>query len=190
MKSSPRVIDTAARILIAADGARKGPMTELATRWDETAVPMDVPLRRIVVGIDFSEPSLNALAFARKLASIEDATIHLVHACRDPVAAVLDGEAEDTARHQHDDAEAQLTSLARQMAGHTEASTELGDAAGVILEKAEAVEADVIVVGTRGRSGLSRMLLGSTAERVLHYAPCPVLIVPPPHDGTVDATVD
>jgi nucleotide-binding universal stress UspA family protein len=52
-----------------------------------------------------------------------------------------------------------------------------GDVAGVILDTAEAEEIDLIVMGTHGRSGVSRWIMGSVTERVLHGAPCPVLAV-------------
>jgi nucleotide-binding universal stress UspA family protein len=54
-----------------------------------------------------------------------------------------------------------------------------GDAAGTILEQARTAEADLLVLGTHGRSGFERLVLGSVAEKVLRRAPCPVLTVPP-----------
>jgi nucleotide-binding universal stress UspA family protein len=61
-----------------------------------------------------------------------------------------------------------------------------GDAATMIVDEAVAGSADLIVVGTRGRRGFQRLLLGSVTETVLREAPCPVLTVPPhaPADST------
>src|SRR5439155_18076193 len=53
------------------------------------------------------------------------------------------------------------------------------DAAEAIVEYAKDVHADIIVVGTHGRSGVSRLLMGSVAEHVVRTAPCPVLVVRP-----------
>ncbi|MES1211817.1 MAG: universal stress protein, partial [Acidobacteriota bacterium] len=52
-----------------------------------------------------------------------------------------------------------------------------GDPAAVIAHEAEARNADLIAIGTHGRSGLMHLLLGSTAERVVQHAPCPVMTV-------------
>jgi nucleotide-binding universal stress UspA family protein len=59
--------------------------------------------------------------------------------------------------------------------------TREGYPATVIEEAAEQLEADLIVIGSRGRSGLKHLLLGSIAERVVQKAPCPVLTVKSPH---------
>jgi nucleotide-binding universal stress UspA family protein len=56
----------------------------------------------------------------------------------------------------------------------------LGGPAHVIAEAAESVGADLIVVGSRGHSVLSQVVLGSVPVRLLHIANCPVLVVPPP----------
>ncbi len=55
---------------------------------------------------------------------------------------------------------------------------EIGDPAGVVLQLAVTLEADVLVVGRRGSSLVERLMLGSVADRLAHEAPCPVLIVP------------
>src|SRR5690606_9641921 len=52
-----------------------------------------------------------------------------------------------------------------------------------VLEAASDLDADLIVVGTRGATGLKRLLLGSTAARIVREAPCPVLSVPTPPEG-------
>ncbi|HTP21306.1 MAG TPA: universal stress protein [Solirubrobacteraceae bacterium] len=61
---------------------------------------------------------------------------------------------------------------------HTTRS-KVGGAAHAIAEIADQEHSDVIVVGTRGRSAIAGLLLGSVTERLLHIAPCPVLAVPP-----------
>jgi nucleotide-binding universal stress UspA family protein len=55
---------------------------------------------------------------------------------------------------------------------------EIGDPAGVVLQLAETLDVDVLVVGRRGSSLVERLMLGSVADRLAHEAPCPVLIVP------------
>jgi nucleotide-binding universal stress UspA family protein len=61
-----------------------------------------------------------------------------------------------------------------------ESLVERGDPIRHILERSEALPADLIVLGTHGRSGFERLILGSVTEKVLRKAPCPVMAVPPP----------
>jgi nucleotide-binding universal stress UspA family protein len=61
--------------------------------------------------------------------------------------------------------------------------TEIGDPAGVILDQCQAGHADLIVMATHGRSGVGRWILGSVAERVLHHAHVPLLLVRAPGKG-------
>ena len=60
-----------------------------------------------------------------------------------------------------------------------EKCTDEGQAATAIVHQAEQMQADVIVIGTHGRSGLPHMLLGSVAEKVSRMASCPVLTIRP-----------
>jgi len=60
-----------------------------------------------------------------------------------------------------------------------EKSSEEGQAAAAIVDRAKHIQADMIVIGTHGRSGLPHMLLGSVAEKVVRAAPCPVLTIKP-----------
>lgn len=57
---------------------------------------------------------------------------------------------------------------------------EVGDVASTVCRVAEDLEADVVVVGSHGRTGLGRLLLGSVSEHIVRHAPCPVLVVREP----------
>jgi nucleotide-binding universal stress UspA family protein len=62
-----------------------------------------------------------------------------------------------------------------------------GDPASEIVNLAKSEQADLIVLGTHGRTGLARLLMGSTAEQVLRHAPCPVLAIKEPNIGPTGA---
>jgi len=86
-------------------------------------------------------------------------------------------EAADASRKQHDELAREMTAQL-QTAGFTaEADRRDGDAATEILAAANASNADLIVVGTHGRTGLTRLVLGSVARNVLQHAACSVLVV-------------
>jgi nucleotide-binding universal stress UspA family protein len=76
-------------------------------------------------------------------------------------------------------------------AGSMEAilATQEGDPSRTIVDQALAVPADLVVMGTHGRSGFERFVVGSVAEKVLRKAPCPVLMVPPHVTATLPAEV-
>jgi nucleotide-binding universal stress UspA family protein len=142
-------------------------------------------IKKILVPTDFSEPSNEAIATAIDLARVFQASIELVHVYVEP-AYVLPPPV-DLAIFPFDMAEVlvkvqeslDVESKRIQAAGiPCESSAVSGRPATEIVARAKAVGADMIVMGRHGRSGLEHALVGSVAERVVHHAPCPVLVVP------------
>lgn len=72
---------------------------------------------------------------------------------------------------------------------HATLAAEAGDPARTIVDQVVAIPADLVVMGTHGRSGFERFMIGSIAEKVLRKAPCPVLMVPPSVTATLPAEV-
>jgi universal stress protein A len=142
------------------------------------------PFKKILVPSDFSAHAEEALRTAVDLAVRYDAAITIAHAY-EPLAYTLPDGYVLLSPQQHADvltafskslANAKSTALA---AGARNVETEQlqGIAAGEIVERARAGSFDLIVMGTHGRKGLSHVMLGSVAERVLRHASCPVLVV-------------
>lgn len=137
-------------------------------------------VRRILVATDFSESAGRGLSVAVDLAARMGCALTLVHV-RDPgVLPAVDGLNVSIAAL-HDGAAAALEGAVRQTrVRHLDVEGMLadGDPAGGILEAAVRSKADLIVIGSHGRTGLERFLLGSVAERVVRQAEVPVLTVP------------
>jgi len=143
-------------------------------------VSMTVP-RRILVPIDLSSRSLLGLDYAAVLAGLAGAELVLYCNVNLPERAALEefGRVEhlsiDRAGH------AQLEHFASERAPGITATVAIGynDSPGDgILDAARAHEADIIVVASHGRSGMSRWLLGSVAEKIARTSDVPVVIVP------------
>lgn len=146
---------------------------------------MEFAISRILVPVDFSPHSDLAVRYATALAGRLGASVDLLHVVEDPfatgawnseIAAVPDltelrehliGEAErQTARYRTiaDAAHVPMvTSVRTGLPSHT------------ILDFAHALGPDLIIMGTHGRSGLTHLIMGSVAERMVRHAPCPVL---------------
>lgn len=154
-----------------------------------------IQIQRILCPIDFSDCSRRALEHAIVLAKWYDARLTLFHACAPvPISAyaavgammpstLVGGEDPNEVRQ----AMQQFASLGTAMPTGAEIALGEGDAATEILAKADAERSDLIVLGTHGRSGLERLLLGSVTENVLRKARCPVLTVPPRLAGAAAA---
>ncbi|MFK7989305.1 MAG: universal stress protein [Sandaracinaceae bacterium] len=143
----------------------------------------ETPLR-IVVGIDFTDLGDHALREAVRYARrFEGAEIHPVH--------VIDAPASKAAIPETERALAEASSMLRERvveAVKTRGTmwdqvfsfhTRMGDPSKAIEQVAIDIEADLIVVGTHGRRGLAKMLIGSVAESLVARAHCPVLIARP-----------
>lgn len=138
---------------------------------------------RILVPVDFGAESTAAFRAAVSLARSVQASIHLLHIAKDPFVAVSTPEVYgiDWAALRSDitkEANARLTALA-DMAGEVCVTCDvlIGRPADAIIQVAEHMRPDLIVMGTHGRGALGRMLLGSIAERVIRVASCPVMTV-------------
>jgi nucleotide-binding universal stress UspA family protein len=140
---------------------------------------------RILLATDFSGSAETAEAAAIDLAKRLSAELHVLHVYEAPSAELpphaiplVTSYVEDLRRVAEERlAEVQARALT---AGITaESQAEPGPCVEAIAERAEEIRADLIVVGTEGRSGVRRFLLGSIAEGVARHAPCSVLAVRP-----------
>src|ERR1043165_9944876 len=146
-------------------------------------------LQKILLPTDFSGCANFALPYAASIARATNAAIVCVHVVEPVVPAVgYTGLAEpmpiaDISGQLEDSAERQLPKLAEceECVGlNVEEIIVHGDAAAEIVRVAEEKEVDLIVISSHGRTGLGRMIFGSTAEAVVRHATCPVLVVKPP----------
>lgn len=144
-------------------------------------------IRTILCPIDFSEYSRRAFDHAVVIARWYESTITLLHVC--PVAPVaafglesppLGGAVLTPAnRERLTAAMARVVDAANAPSAPIEIVISQGTAtANEILKQANAMHADLLVIGTHGRSGFDRLVLGSVTEKVLRKAECPVLTVP------------
>lgn len=140
-------------------------------------------IRTVVAATDFSEPAEVGLAWAARAARTHGARLVVVHAVAPPMPVAdfaappltVDRELREAAREQ-------LDALLRTetLAGiDAEAALRDGSPAQAVLDAAEEVGADLVVVGTRGLTGFRHLLLGSTAERIVQRSKVPVLSVHP-----------
>jgi nucleotide-binding universal stress UspA family protein len=155
----------------------------------QTSSASQVPV--VLAATDFSETASSALDWASELARQQGARLELVHAITIPpsMPGYLPPSNLDFSDELHKAAESRLaeaaTALAALVGPGVEVTTflDVGTPSQVIVLRAEAVNARAIVIGTRGLTGLRHLLLGSTAQRVVHAAHCPVLTVHPADAG-------
>jgi nucleotide-binding universal stress UspA family protein len=141
-----------------------------------------LPIGRVLVAIDFSTASRAAFAFAIPLLEKWRAEVHLVHVFAPdyPLASITalpvvvpENEIERRVHSQLKDVAAQQAITVRRENIHVVKGTPFRE----ICRLASELKIDLIVSATRGQTGLKHLALGSTAERVVRHAPCPVLIV-------------
>lgn len=151
-----------------------------------------IDLKRILFATDFSECAVLAREMARQLAEQFGAELHILHVIHDLGVEVPDfgmglafpGYLENIGTQQREMKEgaSKLLSQERSDCGSVNVVTEVrfGKPFVEIIKYARDTEMDLIVVGSHGRSGITHLLIGSVAERVVRKAPCPVLTVRPP----------
>jgi nucleotide-binding universal stress UspA family protein len=152
----------------------------------EPFIPKEVALKKALVVTDFSPDAAAAIDYAvklAKLAGIQIALLHIVdvptyHIHPEVVAARK--RVDETFEAMRQRAAVRLEALAESVRNegvNCTASVRLGIPTEEILREAEKTEPDLIFIGNKGTSALARFLLGSTAERVVRYARCSVLVV-------------
>jgi nucleotide-binding universal stress UspA family protein len=144
--------------------------------------------KTILVPVDFSKGSDRAVAQAEQLAQALHAQIELFHAYQLPVFALPDSTVTVSPTYVSDLTDRAQRELNRHrdalLGRGVQASARLleGNPADAIVEHAQQIGAAMIVLGTHGRSGFRRFLLGSTAERVVRMSTVPVLTVHLPEE--------
>jgi nucleotide-binding universal stress UspA family protein len=140
----------------------------------------------IVVGTDGSETATRAIREAVGLASALGATLDLVSAYTPDSQRRARVEGEDPSAgppgrtgtpREVEEALADAAGLAREAGVEVNTHARAGDPADVILDVAEAQQADLVIIGNKGMTGTKRFLLGSVPNKISHHAPCSVLIV-------------
>jgi len=134
--------------------------------------------RRILVAYDGSPQSEKAVELAFSLAECIDSSVLIFAVARppEPATSVELGAVLDDARAHYEEGFKKILEKARH---NLDVKTDIavGHPGEHIIHRAEVDGIDLIILGRRGRSMLSRMVLGSVSERVLRYAHCPVMVV-------------
>ncbi len=142
-----------------------------------------IRINKILVPTDFSEHSKEALRYAVEMAKVHDAEIILGHVMEPPIyptmfegAAVAVPPLDESFRKQ---LEEHLEDLRKEEVGEITSKIVVreGSATSELTELAKDEDVDLIIIATHGYTGIKHMLLGSTAEKVVRNAPCPVLTV-------------
>jgi universal stress protein A len=143
-----------------------------------------INLKRILVPVDFSPLSKKALLYAARFAQQFPAELHLLHVVEPEIPPAFDGfmiapppisngaTASSAGRMK-----GWVTSARTAGVAEVASAVRPGLAAFEIVEAAKELDVDLIVIGTHGYTGWKHFAIGSTAERVVRAAPCPVLVV-------------
>jgi nucleotide-binding universal stress UspA family protein len=152
-----------------------------------------VRFRRILAPVDLSEGSRHALRSAAGIARLHGGKLDVLFVWEPPRVVQPDVYVMTGMHTQMLDVDVRGSLEARMQAfvdelglpatERPEYELAAGDPADVILERAAAGGYDLIVMGTHGRKGISRLLIGSVAEKVVRRAPCPVLTIRPPREA-------
>ncbi len=137
-----------------------------------------IEIKRILCPIDFSEYSERALEFGVRLAAWYGAALHVVHVMPLLPPSTVSALSEASRQLALKNLALAVDRCWRPDVTIEQELSESSDTAGRILERADTLDADVIVAGSHGRTGFTRVLLGSVVESLLHRSRRPVLVVP------------
>jgi nucleotide-binding universal stress UspA family protein len=135
-------------------------------------------LEEILLAVDMSDYARKAVPAAAELAKAGGGTVHVLHV-RElyyPVPPTVVGDSPEEAQQLVDNVVEELNKTGVTADGAVRTSTG-GSPASVILQQAREVGAGLVVLGSRGLSDLSGLLLGSVAHKVIQLSSCPVLVV-------------
>jgi len=141
------------------------------------------PFKQILVPVDFTDHSIAALDTAVELARAFDSKLHLLHCYPIQPGGISPYGIAIPSSYFAEIQAAAAKHLAEWQKEHVpadirvDAQTSSNTPSESIVEKANEIGADLIVMGTRGLSGIKHVLLGSVAERTIRFAPCPVMTV-------------
>ena len=166
--------------------------SEAAARSQESARMTrdehDLTYKVILVPIDFSQHSKRTLEYAKRVATRDNATIRLLHVFQVPDYAVTQYEQRQQGSEQlrnhvdwaEEQAQENLNAVENELLSKgikVKAYLRVGYPFEEIVAMANDPKVDLVIIGSHGLSGIKRLLVGSTAERVVEHAPCPVLVV-------------
>jgi nucleotide-binding universal stress UspA family protein len=137
------------------------------------------PFKKILIGYDGSARGEKATATALALAQSLDAKVLLFAVARPPEPATMvevDAMLDDAREHFQVQFQ-EIIRRAKDLGVELQTDIAVGHPVEQIVHRAEIDDIDLIVLGRRGKSRFERMLVGSTAEKVLRYAHCPVMVV-------------
>ena len=151
---------------------------------------MEIGFSKIVVGIDGSEESMKAAEYAISTAKLYNAELNAITVLTSDIGYIYSSPgvesppltvkeivllAEDEAKKWFDEIKEKANKKGIQL--KTESIVAKKSLLNTILEYVEEHNINLVVVGTRGRSGIKKMLLGSIASGLVTYSPCPVLVI-------------
>ena len=142
-----------------------------------------IAIQRVLCPVDVSDGSRRALEHAAAIAQGWNARLLVLYVHQTPSIHELSVQVDQVA-DQESDADARylmVREFARSVAGdmpHTVQVTTAADVRRAIVTAVESDDADLLVIGTHGRGGVERFMLGSTSDKVVRQAGCPVLVVP------------
>lgn len=176
---------------IAAKCVRKAPIDVLVVREDAQG-----PFKHVVACVDFSENSAKAVQSALHIAAQDGADVDCLYVYQSALALSLDyggyapplptGPDEEALKIWQRDLDKFVEPLVRSKGG-VKVRTLVKERVNIretILEHAEETKANLVVLGTRGKTGLRELLIGTTAEKIVQHAPCSILAVKPDEMAT------